>query len=135
MADISITASGVVPTASTEYVDNNGIAGAVIAAGEMVYKDSNNVYQLADANVLASLSVAGMAMNSALAIGQPLTVAKGLITIGSGFTPGMQVNLSANAGKLAPVADVGGNYVVACGCIYSATQVIIAIKNYAVLHA
>lgn len=124
------------PTATTEYVDQAGIAGAAIAAGEIVYKDTTGVYQLADADFAAGAKIAavGMAMNSAAA-GQPVVVAKGTITIGTGFTVGMQVNLSANPGKIAPVADISTNFVVALGCIITSSTIKIVITNYAIQHA
>lgn len=133
MADLSITDTNVVPTSTTEPIET-GIAGASLSAGDMVYKNSSNVYVKAQADVLADIGAVGMAMNT-VASGQPVAVAKGRITIGTGFTVGMQVNLSANAGKLAPVADIGTNYVVACGCIVSTTDVFIFIKNFATQHA
>lgn len=136
MADLSITGSNVQPTASTEYVDPAGVAGEVIAAGEMVFKlASDNKYYLAEASAEANINAVGMAMNPAVAAGQPIVVAKGVITIGTGFTVGMQVNLSQNPGKLAPVADISTNFVVACGCIVSSTTVKILINNYAIAHA
>jgi hypothetical protein len=141
MADWSLTAGNVLPTTTTDYVDRAGIAGATIAAGDIVYKDSTtNSYKLAQADValgVADASAVGMAMNSA-ASGQPVVVAQGLITIGSGFTAGIQYNLSAAAGKACPVADTvaGTNLnVVAIGCMMSATTFFVAIKNYSVIKA
>jgi len=134
VADLSITDTNVLPTSTTEYVDQAGVAGASISAGEMVYKNSSGVYVKAQNDVLADLNTTGMSMNTVVS-GQPMSVAKGRITIGSAFTQGMQVNLSANPGKLAPVADISTNYVVACGCLISATDIFIFIKNFGIQHA
>lgn len=137
MADLSITSTNVLPTSTTEYVDQGGIAGVAISAGELLYKHSDGTYKLSECDVAlgaAAANLAGMAMNTAVA-GGPVVVAKGLITIGSGFTVGMQINLSATAGKAAPVADIATtNNVVVAGCIMSGTTIFIFPKNFGVLH-
>jgi hypothetical protein len=146
--DISITAANVLPVAKTgvfggtEFLPTYN-AGEAIAAGDIVYQITTTdgtpfTYKKAQSDVALTAPdcfPVGMAMESS-ALGQPVVVGRGEIVIGSGFTVGMQVNLSINAGKMAPVADIAAtNAVVAVGCIVTATTVFIAVRNYAVLHA
>lgn len=124
------------PTPTTEYLEVLPAAVA-ISAGDAIYKTAANTYGQAQCDValgVVDANLVGIAMNSA-AIGQPVQGARGLVTIGTGFTVGMQVNLSATAGKFAPVADIATtNNVVAAGCIMSSTTLFVAPKNYGVLH-
>ena len=74
MADISITAANVVAGANARTLD--GIAGATITAGQLVYRDSvTGKYLLSDADsaTVAARSVDGIALNSA-SLNQPLGV-------------------------------------------------------------
>lgn len=108
MADISITASAVVPSSSATIA--SGKAGEAINAGQLVYKDAtdSNKIKLADANSAAKVGVIGMAINSAGAAGQYVTyVTKDPeLTIGGTRTVGAIYILSATAGGVAPVADL-----------------------------
>lgn len=129
MANIAITAASVVPGANAKTVD--GIAGAAITAGQVVYLDpATGKLLLADADsaTAAARSVLGIALNSA-AIGQPVTVQKaGLITIGGTVAPGVGYYLSATAGAIAPVADMTtGLYPTLLGFGQSATVINLAI--------
>ncbi len=136
MADISITGSNVVKTATTKLIETLP-AAATIAAGDALYKLANGTYGLAQCDVaLANIQAnfVGLALNPAAA-GQPVTPGTGLITIAaSGLVAGQQLNLSATAGKIAPVADLANtNNVVTAGIVMSATTVFIAPKVWGVL--
>lgn len=125
MADTSITASAVVPSAAA--VIEKGIAGATIAAGETVYRDSTTaLFQLADGNDATKMPVKGIAVNSASA-GQPLSVVKEdpALTIGThGVALGTPLFQSPNAGKVCPFADLAaGNLTTPLMVVRSTTTV------------
>src|SRR5262245_40802433 len=112
MSDVVVTATSVArvtgnadPNLNTSI--DNGFAGATITAGQTVYKDANGVYQLADSNLSATTAATtGIALNGA-ASGQPVAVAIGGSLTG-GFTAavGTIYVQSANAGGIAPAADL-----------------------------
>lgn len=107
MADLSITAGSVV--AGANAVKEQGIAGAAITAGQVVYRDtSTRKYQLAD-NDSATAAVRaprGIALNGA-SDNQPLQIlTEGDVTIGAVLTPGDVYYLSATPGGLCPGADI-----------------------------
>jgi len=110
MADISITATNVKANA-TALIDQGQVAGAAIAAGEIVYKEAaSGKCKLADNDAVAAeiRSAYGMALNGA-ADGQPLNVAKNgsEINLGSAvLTVGTDYYLSGTPGKICPRADV-----------------------------
>lgn len=110
MANLTITASAVIPSASATL--QTGFSGVAIAAGEVIYKDTgdSNKLKLADANDASAIvrTVAGIAVNSAAA-GQPVTYASEDpdLTLGAMlFEAGDAFILSATPGKIAPVADL-----------------------------
>lgn len=115
MADLSITAASVVASANATVYKNYNF-GATVTAGQVVYLDANNLWQLKDANA----AVTGNLVNSTTGItlvgganGQPGTVAvkDSDFTPGATLTNGASYWASANAGAIAPVADVTtGNY-------------------------
>lgn len=116
MSDISITASSVV--AGTGVPTKTGVAGAAIAAGDIVYLDTATTgkWQLADSDAATAEARGqtgniGMALNSA-ALNQPIVVqTEGKVTVGAVLTAGTAYYLSDTPGKLCPVADItGGDY-------------------------
>jgi hypothetical protein len=116
MADISLTASAVVAGASAQT--KTGVAGAAIAAGDIVYLDSTTTgkWQLADSDAAAAeargqTSNIGVALNTA-ALNQPVIVqVSGPVTLGAVLTAGVAYYLSDTPAKLCPVADItGGDY-------------------------
>jgi hypothetical protein len=116
VADIVITAANVVAGASAQT--KTGIAGAAIAAGDIVYLDSTTTgkWQLADSDAATAeargqTSNIGVALNSA-ALNQPVIVqVSGPVTVGAVLTAGTAYYLSDTPGKLCPVADdVAGDY-------------------------
>lgn len=132
MADLTITAADVVKggVGSIPVTTENGIAGATVTAGQVVYEDAtdNNKWKLADANVSdAAANVKGIALHAALA-GQPLQVIKGgPLTLGAILTAGHWYVLSATAGGIAPVADLAsGHRSTLLGYAYSTSVLIVA---------
>lgn len=116
MADLVITAANVIAGASAQT--KTGIAGATIAAGDIVYLDSATTgkWQLADSDAAGAeargqTSNIGIALNSA-ALNQPVIVqVAGPVTLGAVLTAGQALYLSDTPGKLCPVADItGGDY-------------------------
>lgn len=107
MADLTITASLVLPGTNPAYLD--GTAGATITAGQSVYQDASdsNKFKLADANASATTANAkGVATHGASA-GQPLRVQNGGgIDLGATLAVGRIYVVSANAGGIAPQSDL-----------------------------
>ena len=131
MADISITASAVVPSTAALNRRRRAIAGATIAAGEEIYLDTaaSNVAKLADANGASALirTAVGMAINSASS-GQPVEYITDDddLTIGThGVTVNGAIVGSATPGKLAPIADnTTGRYGRICGIAKTSTKIV-----------
>ena len=123
MVDLVITPANVVKGANATTRD--GIAGATITAGQVVYRDSaDGKYKLADSNsaTAAVRSPDGIALNGA-SDNQPIEVlTEGDITIGATLTAGVAYYLSDTPGGIAPVADVGsGEYSTIIGIAESAS--------------
>ncbi len=114
MADLSITASQVVPAGNP----NTYSAGAAITAGQTVYVSGGTAY-LADCdNTSTTAGMRGIAVCSA-ASGQKVVVqSSGTIVIGAAasITEGTVFVLSDTAGGIKPVADLAsGDYVTYIG--------------------
>lgn len=108
MAVVTITASAVQPTGTTER--GFGYAGESLLAGDMLRKDPADAASLKKAAYTsASLSgVVGMALCNA-ADGQPVVYATGgEVTVGSVLTPGESYVISGTAGKMMPTSDIDG---------------------------
>lgn len=111
MADLTIAPADVGST-STNAQPQTVTAGEAIDAGELVYLSADDTkYYLADGSgTQAQANVVSVAMNSAEADGQPLTVL-GLTTGavldvgGSAVVVGMPYCVSATAGKFRPITD------------------------------
>lgn len=119
--DLSITATSVTPSANA--VTRQGVAGAAITAGKLLYIDTadSNKLKLADADsaTAAARVVCGIAINSAAA-GAPVTyvISDPALIIGATVANGTVYVLSATAGGIAPVADLTSGwyaYVVGVG--------------------
>lgn len=113
MADLTITAASVL-AGSGAKIERDGLAGATITAGQVVYKDAaDNRFKLADNDsaTAAVRSPYGIALNGA-ASGQPLAVlVSGPITIGATTVVGTVYCLSSTAGAICPVDDIAaGDY-------------------------
>ena len=133
MADNSLTASAVVPSANA--VIRKATAGATIAAGDIIYLDTADLdsagigkAKLSDCNSGTALvrTVEGMAVNSASS-GQPVeyvTYDPALVVAASGLTPNQIWILSATAGKTAPSADLtSGWYLTALAVVKTTTTI------------
>ncbi len=106
MADLSVTASAVVPT--TNAVIAQGTAGATITQGQAVYADPSDSYKIKPAahTSATTASVVGIALNGASA-GQPVSYAvSGDVTFNSIFTAATVYTLGGAAGAIAPSADL-----------------------------
>lgn len=107
-ADLSITATSVVPSANA--IIRNAVAGAVITAGKMVYKSStDNKLYLADGDSASAgtRDCVGIAVTTA-GIGAPcyFVIEDPALVIGATVTNGTIYVLSATAGGIAPAADL-----------------------------
>lgn len=117
MADLTITATQVLATDSTETI--SGILAVAATAGQMVYRYDNR-FLLADANFSPQAAQeVGLLLNGG-GIGQTVQVAvDGDVILGAGAAPGKGTIyvLSATAGGIAPVADLAaGWYRTILGC-------------------
>ena len=131
MADISITASAVVPSANA--VIKYTTAGATLTAGQLIYLDTADLdangigkAKLSDANGAAALRVVdGITVGGASA-GQPVAIVTydTALVVGSGLTANNILILSDTPGGLAPSADLGsGEYLSVIGVVKSATTI------------
>jgi hypothetical protein len=129
MADISITASNLIPTDGYSYQD--GIAGATIPAGDLAYTSATNgKWLLADNNDTAvKAAVTGIALASAVDTQPQRLMTSGTLAVGSILTVGTVYCLSSNAGKICPYADLdSGDYVTIVGVATAATALKVAIR-------
>ena len=131
MADISITAANVV--AGNGATLASGKAGATVTAGQVVYQDpTTGLYSPANNNnaSAANRSPAGIALNGASS-GQPLNIIQsGPMTIGGTLTPAVMYYLSATAGGICPVADLGaGKYPAALGFATSTSVLTVKLQE------
>lgn len=129
MADISITAANVISRG--QRIDRT--AGATVAAGEVVYDDTdagNSKLADNDSATAAVRSPKGIALNGA-ATGQPLKVhTRGPLAVGAVLTPGVAYYLSGTPGKICPVADLAsGDYPVLIGIATSASVLDVNIQE------
>lgn len=131
MADIAITAANVLPGLGATLA--NGTAGATVTAGQVVYQDpTTGRYAPANNNnaTAANRSPAGIALNNA-STGQPMDIIQsGPVTIGGTLSPGVMYYLSATAGGICPVADLGaGKYPAALGFATSASVLTVKLQE------
>lgn len=128
MADLTITAASVLPGAGAR--SEHGRAGATVTAGQVVYRDTDGTYKLADCNGASATirTPRGIALNGASA-GQDLEVqTQGQITIGSTVTGGVEYYLSGTPGGIRPVADnTTGDYPSTIGIAVSSTVLLLNI--------
>jgi hypothetical protein len=137
-ANLSITAAEVLPTSSTE--STQGISGAVIAAGDVVWYDSSTTtWKLFDGNdTTANTGTPRIALTSALVAGQPITVATGQdMTIGAtaAASTGVIYVASTTAGKMCPAADLAtGNRVTVIGVGKATAKLQLVLSNSGVTY-
>ena len=131
MADLTITAANVVK-GSGAILEQRYLAGESVTAGMGVYqKSSDSRWWKSQCDGTAEESGVGVLNGIALhasAAGQPLTVQTGgTITIGATTAVGTVYAVSATAGSICPIADVGsGKYVSVIG--YGATTTTITMS-------
>ena len=122
MSDISITAASVAISTGTSEA---GTAGEALTAGQVVYQAAatGRWWKAQCDGTEAEAAAKGIALNSAPAAGQPITVqTSGTITAGGTLVEGEIYIVSATAGGLAPEADIitTGNYVSIVGVAQTA---------------
>lgn len=132
MADFTVVPANILPSSGSSL--SIGTAGAVIAQGDVLYQDpTDSTWKLADANVASpTYKASAIAMSAATAIGQPviLLTADALFAPGFAVAAGATVILSANPGKMAPVADgVSGWYVTILGVGVGSNKVQLIFKR------
>ena len=133
MAALTPTAAEVLP-GTTAVINKNYYFGATVTAGKVVYLDSSNLLQLADAGSASTDAVFGIALNGGGA-GQPgIVQTGGLITMGA--TAAMSIGkiyiLSDTAGSMDPVDDAvtaGTVYCSVIGVAVSASSLLMGIIN------
>lgn len=131
MSDYSLTASHI--KLLNRGNTGEGIAGATVTAGQVLYEDTAdaNKLKLADANsaTAAVRAVKGIALHGASA-GQPLRYAKTgarvRLTTGSAVgAAGATAIASTNAGGMAPITDnAAGTYVTVLGTLDSTGKIL-----------
>jgi hypothetical protein len=135
MAVLTITAASVAKGARTNT--KNGTAGAAITQGQPVYLDAaTSTLFPADADVLASAAVVGIALNAA-STGQPVTYqTSGPITIGATVVTGTAYYASTTAGGICLESDLAsGDFATFLGFATSTTVITLDIKASGVAKA
>ena len=110
MADISITAANVIPSANAQLYRKT--LAATSTAGQVVYLDTNGKAALADANASAAASTVYGILVTGGGAGQLATVCTKdpALVIGATVAIGDILILSATAGGIAPAADIASGY-------------------------
>lgn len=107
MANLTIAAADVLYITGTTVSKNAGVA---IVAGQVIYIDGSNLFQL---GIVSSSITPYMALNGGVA-GQPITaIATGTVDIGTALVQGLPLFVSPTAGSVSDaIADiVSPNYV------------------------
>lgn len=126
MADLTINTAAV--SASNQAVIRREYpAGATITAGALVYKDTNNRWQLFDSNAQTGANVTdlrGYALHNSSNT-QPLAVATSDPNFGIGATVanGVAYFASNAAGNTTATAPIAGEYAVVTGVGISASRI------------
>jgi hypothetical protein len=130
MVDITITATSVIP-GSDAVIDRGSFAGAMITAGQVVYKEAaTGLIKLADCDsATAEVKIPyGIALNGG-ATGQPIAVqTAGSITVGGTLVAGTAYYLSDTAGGIRTTPDTGDR-VVQLGLATSTTVLALRIQD------
>jgi hypothetical protein len=113
--DLSITVANIIPAAG--YNATRLAAAVAITQGQSLYEDNSvppSVWRLADAN--ASATTAGGSSSVAIALTPALTgqpcfgMTTGSLAFGAILTKGIRYVISANAGGIAPDADLASGW-------------------------
>jgi len=124
MADISITAANVIPSANAQLYRKT--LAAASTAGQVVYLDTNGKAALADANASATTAAVYGILVTGGGTNQVATVCTKdpALVIGATVAIGDVLILSATAGGVAAVADLAtGHYGTVLGIATSTTAV------------
>ena len=124
MADLTVTAANVGVASENDVVLIVGVAGEAIDRGEVVYYDSGvspPKYKLAANDTANKATATGLAQSESAADGDEIIIQMaGKVKAGATLTKGEIYYVSANAGKIAPFADLlAGDYVTS---VYRATS-------------
>ena len=138
MADLAVTAASVAAGSGNQVTAGTAtLAGTTITAGEVVYVDGSNTWQLAKADTAVHAAAKGIALHGTLA-GQPLAVqTSGIITIGATVVAGTPYYVSGNnAGGIMGIGDfTTGQYITPLGFAISTTQIQLGINPTGITHA
>ena len=132
MADLTITNTDVLDPGGGSVKEAN--AAEVIDAGEIVYLDASGTLQLATITSATTAAAVGMALNDAVAVGQPVKYkTNGNVTISTQATEvGDPYVVSSNApGKLSLYEDVNiitGDFITHIGIMTTTTNLAISIQ-------
>ncbi|HUX02636.1 MAG TPA: hypothetical protein VMY35_16875 [Phycisphaerae bacterium] len=131
MADLIPVAADVLKYDGAQI--DTGIAGAAIVAGQVIYRDSTGVLQLADDTTAIKAAALGIALNGG-AVGQPITYAKaGGIDLGCAVVVGVVYGVTDTAGGISDIVDrASGDYVTILGIGVTASRINLAINKSAV---
>ena len=135
MAVLTITAANVAP--GTGAKTKSGTAGAAITQGQPVYLDAATItLRPADADLIASAAVVGIALNAA-STGQPVTYqTSGPITIGATVVTGTAYYASTTTGGVCLESDLAsGDFATFLGFATSTTVITLDIKASGVAKA
>ena len=138
MVDISITNTAILNGGDIQW-EAKGVAGATIAAGDVLYIDTanSNILKLAQNDGTAlEATIAGVALCDAVAT-QPVVYLKsgGTLTLNAVATAGETYIASNTAGGIAPVADISTNIVSYLGYGSATTTIKLNIVNTGVTHS
>ena len=128
MADLSITASEVVQSTSSNDI-SHGTSGQAVAIGDSVYKKAaDGKIWNADADAAASAAAVGIAISTASAADQGISYQfSGTLTVGAtaSVTAGATYWVSTNVGKIAVEGDLTtGDYVTYLGTANASDQIV-----------
>ena len=124
MADISVTATSVVPGTAAGDTVQEGLAGATITAGQPLYKDSTDGDRLKPAIITSAATAAcvGIATCNCADEQRCTYQTQGNLTFNAVLTKGSSYYVSNNAGGISPFADLGsGDFVTYLGTATSTT--------------
>lgn len=139
MADLTITATQVLP-AATGATFEELFAGEALDCGEVYYLKTSDgkAWRALDATA-AEASARGIVVSAAKAANQKMVGQRsGLVTLGAGAAPavGTPYFVSDNAGKIAPLADLGaGDYMTVLGFGASGNKIQLGIVASGIAHA
>lgn len=137
MAALTITAANIVPVSGFSRVSPDPIAATTIAQGEACYINSSSLAALAQCDGTATeATVAGIAVNAALA-GQPVCLQSGgSLGFGAILTAGTPYAVGRVAGQIIPVSDLASTDKISyLGIASTTSNLVLGINNTGVTKA